>query len=628
MEIDKNAERSLKQDMRSIRRLLQRVHSLAPGAIATSFSSALCEALAPFLGIFFSTAILDELLTRQDPQRLGVLVGCAIVLQLLLSLLRSGLDKLWKHFSMLIYLRFQQALAQSSMRMDYRHIEDPRTHQIRQLANEASSMMGGIDYFIRYLGRVLQDAIALCITSGVMLQFFSLPARDGSTGLMRFIDSPTASLLLLAFMLAAVILNMTINRWSGRLRQQRSLDNLFINRKSTYYSEHLIDNYQFGKDVRLYHMAPMLCEELQHANDHMLSTYLRYLGKELRLQNLGQLFSAFVSCFAYILIALKALIGSIAISGFTLYSGTIHQFSQALQGLATKLTDLRMRLFYSDCWLAYLDLQQRDHHIGSALPQADAQGYRIEFRNVSFRYPGSEEMMLKNINLTLRSGERLAVVGMNGAGKTTFIKLLCRFYDPDEGEILLNGTDIRDIDIQAYLELFSVVFQDFRLFAFPLDQNVAASMRVDDKKVMRQLDRADVGERVRRMPQGAHTYLYKNFEENGVEISGGEAQKIGIARALYKDAPFVVLDEPTAALDPLSEYEIYSSFDELIGNKAAIYISHRLSSCRFCHRIAVFHQGRIVQLGSHEELLDDPDGKYAELWNAQAQYYQHESPSA
>lgn len=247
--------------------------------------------------------------------------------------------------------------------------------------------------------------------------------------------------------------------------------------------------------------------------------------------------------------------------------------------------------------------------------------YEIEFRNVSFRYPGAEDYALKNLSLKLHIGERMAIVGMNGSGKTTMIKLLCRLYDPQEGEILLNGVDIRKFRQEEYIRLFSVVFQDFKLLSMPLGENVAASLDVDEALAKQVLQKAGLSERLARLPKGLGTWLYQDIADDGVEISGGEAQKVAIARALYKDAPFVLLDEPTASLDPLSEYEIYSGFDAMVGDKTAIYISHRLSSCRFCDDIAVFHEGRLIQRGSHEELLKDEQGKYYELWHAQARYY-------
>ena len=223
--------------------------------------------------------------------------------------------------------------------------------------------------------------------------------------------------------------------------------------------------------------------------------------------------------------------------------------------------------------------------------------------------------------MKFKIGNRLAIVGENGSGKTTFIKLLCRLYDPTEGQILLNGIDIRKYDYRDYMDVFAVVFQDFQLLSQPLGDNVACGREYDAERVKQCLIDAGFGDRLETLPDGLNTYLYKDFGEDGINISGGEAQKIAIARALYKDAPFIILDEPTASLDPIAEAEIYAKFNDISGNKTAIYISHRLSSCKFCDEIAVFHGGAIIQQGTHAELVADETGKYHELWHAQAQYY-------
>lgn len=247
--------------------------------------------------------------------------------------------------------------------------------------------------------------------------------------------------------------------------------------------------------------------------------------------------------------------------------------------------------------------------------------YEVEFRDVSFKYPNNDKWALRHVNMKFKIGKRLAIVGENGSGKTTFIKLLCRLYDPQEGQILLNGIDIRKYNYRDYMGIFSVVFQDFQLLCQPLGANVAGAVEYDSNRVRKALMDAGFGERLATLEKGIDTILYKDLSEDGVEVSGGEAQKIAIARALYKNAPFNILDEPTAALDPIAEAEIYSKFNEIVGDKTAIYISHRLSSCKFCDEIAVFHGGKIIQQGSHDYLVSDKNGKYYELWQAQAQYY-------
>lgn len=245
----------------------------------------------------------------------------------------------------------------------------------------------------------------------------------------------------------------------------------------------------------------------------------------------------------------------------------------------------------------------------------------MEFEHVSFKYPGSEEYVIKDLNLNFVIGERMAIVGKNGSGKTTFIKLLCRLYDVTEGSIKVNGVDIRKYDYQEYCRLFAAVFQDFQMFAFPLGENIAGGEDVIQEKAVDALNRAGMGERLERLPGKLDTYVGKEFSDEGITFSGGEKQKMAIARAIYKDAPFVIMDEPTAALDPVSECEVFAGFDRMVGNKTAIYISHRLASCRFCQDIIVFDGGRVVQRGSHEE-LETQEGLYRELWEAQARYYQ------
>ena len=246
--------------------------------------------------------------------------------------------------------------------------------------------------------------------------------------------------------------------------------------------------------------------------------------------------------------------------------------------------------------------------------------YAIEFKNVSFRYPGSEKYILKGINLTITDGQKLSIVGENGAGKSTFVKLLIRLYDPTEGNIYLNGVNIKDIAYEQYMSIFSTVFQDYKLFSFSLKDNIALALPLNEEKVLDVLMRVGLEEKLRKLPKGIGTAIFKNFDETGFEPSGGEGQKIALARALYKDAPVIILDEPTAALDPRAEYEIYQQFNDMVEGKTAVYISHRLSSTKFCDVIAVFSNGEIAEYGSHEELMNKC-GIYSELFNMQAQFY-------
>jgi len=331
--------------------------------------------------------------------------------------------------------------------------------------------------------------------------------------------------------------------------------------------------------------------------------------------------SAIFAGVVYVFTCLKALGGAFGIGSVTQYVGAVTSLSQSVVKLLEALGELNNNAVFLQPTYEFLDIPNSMYQGSLTTEKRSDRQYEVEFKDVSFKYPGSDLWALRHVNMKFKVGKRLAIVGENGSGKTTFIKLLCRLYDPQEGQILLNGIDIRKYRYDDYMNIFSVVFQDFQLICQPLGANVAGSRSYDRDRVRKALIDAGFGDRLATMEKGLDTMLYKDLSEDGVDVSGGEAQKIAIARALYKDAPFIILDEPTAALDPIAEAEIYSKFNDIAGDKTAIYISHRLSSCKFCDEIAVFHEGAVIQQGTHAELVADENGKYHALWHAQAQYY-------
>ena len=328
--------------------------------------------------------------------------------------------------------------------------------------------------------------------------------------------------------------------------------------------------------------------------------------------------NALRSFLSYLLLGVLVITGKMTLGIFSQMLSAGETFSSSMEFLLQNIQDLVKRTNYAYEYVKFMRypaaLHKGTRHVGGG-------EHTVEFRNVGFTYPKTDVKVLDGVNITLRPGEHLSVVGLNGAGKTTFIKLLCRLYDPTEGEILLDGVDIREYSIDEYMKLFAPVFQDFRLFAFSIRDNVSACRGISDEELSALLEKVGLADKVSALEMGADTLLFKPFDENGIEPSGGEQQKLAIARALHKNAPLVILDEPTAALDPVSEYEIYRQFNDLVGRKTAVYISHRLSSCKFCDHIAVFSQGRIAEYGTHDELCDKDGGIYAEMFAAQAQYY-------
>lgn len=348
----------------------------------------------------------------------------------------------------------------------------------------------------------------------------------------------------------------------------------------------------------------------------------------IRHETFATVSNAIFNILVFLFVAVKAFIGTFGIGNFILYQGTVSRFIDAMARLAEETGLLMNNNEHLVRLYEYLDLPNDMYKGTLAVEKRDDIDYEIEFRDVSFKYPRMETWALRHVNMKFKIGDKLAIVGENGSGKTTFIKLLCRLYDPTEGTILLNGIDITRYRYEEYMELFSVVFQDYTMFAFPLGENVAALREYDEEKVRECLVRAGMGEKLESLDEAAKENglstlrwaIGPDYEADCIELSGGEMQKVALARALYKNAPFVILDEPTAALDPIAEAAVYENFNEIVKEKTAVFISHRLSSCRFCDEIAVFDKGELVQLGNHDALVAD-DGKYRMLWNAQAKYY-------
>lgn len=464
------------------------------------------------------------------------------------------------------------------------------------------------------------------MVTGVFGMIFSLVTIAPTVrGLLRFDGSSFISswyfalVMLLIVAACAVFTTLLSNRHSGKMIKINEFYHTCFE-KFTYWLD-FPTRYKSGKDIRLYDSQGLVLREYQERFADEQENYRRYANRKIGLGLLGMgAMQGVITAAAYVFVAVRAFSGALTADDLVKIIGCV----PIITGSIMELGQLPLFINYALAYIGYLRKVYEyptERHMGT-LPvekRSDNQ-YDIEFKHVSFKYPGADIYALRDVSLQLKIGEHLAFVGHNGSGKSTFIKLLCRLYDPDEGEITLNGIDIRKYDMDEYMSLFGVVFQDFSLFSVPLSQNVTTSVDFDRAKLLDCLDKAGIGKRVQELPHREDTVLYKDFDEDGVEISGGEAQKLAIARALYRDAPFVVLDEPTAALDPISEFEIYRRFNSFTDGKTAIYISHRLSSCRFCDKIIVFQEGQIVQQGSHEALLAQ-DGAYSALWNAQAKYY-------
>ena len=445
------------------------------------------------------------------------------------------------------------------------------------------------------------------------------------TAIFRFIGFAYIITLLepivLAFIIGIIFLNRTINERIAKNHRKHQPALARFARIFDYLFS-VMSSYNYAKELRINQANGILSKKFNETLNGFHKQHKKLLGKQLLFNILLSVVSFVQTLVSYGYVAFCAIIGKITVGEFNLYIGAIYNLSGSLNEIISQLVNYKYFSKYVDeykCFMNEIKPKNLELEVNN-LPLENDEFPMFEFKNVHFTYPNTEIEVLKDISIKINKGERLSIVGFNGAGKTTFIKLLCRLYTPTKGTITYYGVDISTIKRAEYLEILSVVFQDFKIFSFSFLDNIILNKPLDEKRLERAIEYAGLSERVKTLPHGVYTNLHKDFDEEGIELSGGEGQKLAMARAYYKDADLVILDEPTAALDPIAEYEIYQKYNRIAENKTSIFISHRLASTRFCDNIAVFAEGRIAEYGGHDELIQK-DGLYAEMFNKQACYY-------
>ena len=604
-------------------RALKLFYKRYPQMILSRLISVVWNSLTPYVSIYLSALVIDELAGSRNVERLQLLVLITLASAAVIALGTALLKKWMEAQSAGMWFKVENILSEKMLDMDYVSLDE--THTAELLSTIRQNMNGGGWGLYRVV--VAYEELCssiLTILGGISLTVSLFVSRvPNGAGALSALNNPLVVLAVIAVMLAVTFIAPVLNNKSGSYYAKHADSHNLGNRLFSffgwlgYYSE-------LAPDVRIYRQD-RICDRHNHNKDDTFCSnglFARLAWGPMGLfAAAGSAVSVIFTGVVYAFVCLKALAGAFGLGSVTQYVASITKVSGGMSSFVSTLGDMRNNAPFLELTFEFLDIPNNMYQGSLTVEKRNDRKYEVEFRNVSFKYPGSENYALRNVNMKFEIGKRLAVVGMNGSGKTTFIKLLCRLYDPTEGEILLNGIDIRKYNYAEYMNIFSVVFQDFKLFSLTLGENVASGSNIDREKVIDCLNKAGFGGRLAEMPNGIDTYLYTDYEKDGVNVSGGEAQKIAIARALYKDSPFIILDEPTAALDPIAEAEIYGKFDEIAGDKTTIYISHRLSSCKFCDEIAVFHEGAVIQQGTHASLVADESGKYYELWHAQAQYY-------
>lgn len=604
---------------------LKKIHELDPLILFTSALQSVAAALFPYMELYFTTFIIDSLISKNYGS-VPVLIVLLVVSNLIVGLFIDMLNNVNAFKADKVHREMVNVINKKAMELDFEEMEDASLLQKISDASYIMEHIGGYNVFITYYRQLAENVIKIA-ASLVMIIHLSLllPAYTSGTVVGVVSSVPFSFTAIILMIIGNTLASTYISKLSKTRTAMGYSKKMKVERVLNYYSSEVFMNYSMGKDVRLYNMLDLILGHHTKAQNESLAFYNKYYFDVDRDKETFNTVSSSVSMLiAYLVVMFKVLADAITIGELSKYIGSITILNKALTGFIDVNQKISLQTEFINTFDEFLAIKSAKDSGTRSIRLDENTPCCIEFHNVSFRYKGSEAYTLKNISCKIDSNSKIAIVGKNGAGKTTFIKLICRLYEPTEGYISLNGIDIREYSYEEYTSLFSVVFQDFSLFSFPISENIAVSRTPDKERVWNSLNMVGLADTVKNMPDTIETNLYK-YDEDGVNVSGGQAQKIAIARALYKNAPIVILDEPTAALDPISEYEIFSSFNSMVQGKTSLFISHRMGSCRFCENILVFEDGRISQHGNHDELILDRNGLYATLYYAQADYYTKKS---
>lgn len=515
----------------------------------------------------------------------------------ILNLANKGNEKLIEYHIIKSTCIINQQISQQLMQIPYQYLEDPYYLDLKERAKFANDNMGTVYGFLE-LSRDIFCCIITIITLGTILFTFQF------TIILVVIGG-----LLLNFLTRLLFMKYQMKFYTSLIP---------INRKYGYYMDE-VNNFKNAKEFRMYSLSDLLIGKFNVFQNEVEGQFRNFTHKNVVFQSFSNVINYLQMFLLYAIIGIKSFAQKIGVGSFSLYLNAAITFSTNINKILSNCIEIRRNIEYLKPFIELMEIKLEKNENKMCL---DKEIEAIEFVNLTFKYPKTEKPVLENISFKINKGDKISIVGINGAGKTTLIKLLCRLYQPTSGEILINGHNIFDYEYKTYIEKISAVFQDYKLFAFSLKENIIASQTCVEEEVSNCVNKVGLAEKIKQLPQGLNSFYGKSYDEQGIELSGGEIQKVAIARALYKKASLVILDEPTSALDPLAEADIYQNFNNLVLNKTAIYISHRMSSSVFCDKIIIIQEGHLIAYDTHHHLMQDENGLYYKLFISQAKNYQ------
>lgn len=562
----------------------------------------IAAAIYPFLGVFLPKIAIGILEQNKKDAGKTLLLAMAVyfVVAGILGFTVSYLRQVISVHNMRIRIHYLGDTFRKLTTMDYKYTENAKFFEENERAlNAANNNEEGIE--------------------GVSNRLFQLPAKI-ITIVGMFVLAGTLNPWILLVLILHVFVTMWVSRMSHNYSYSKKEEEAKASRKINYYYRTTHD-FSFGKDIRIYNFRDRILKNYQEEIKALTVLRGKIAGREYLLGFAGIFTLLLTNVVMYGILIYQAYYG-MPISSFTMYISTITTLMASMLELGTDVTFVINQGQYVGDFFHLMDEALIDEGGSATKPNETLE---IVFDHVSFHYPNTETNVFTDLNFTIHKGERLAIVGVNGAGKSTLVKLMTGLFEPTEGHIYINGTDIGNYRKKELYSLYSAVFQDVNILAFTLRENVACkSENVDDERVKTALEKVGLWKKVESFEKGLDQMMLKVIDENGTDFSGGERQKLSIARGLYKDAPMVIMDEPTAALDALAEAEIYENFSSLVEGKTAVYISHRLASTRFCDKIALFDHDGLKEYGTHDELMER-HGSYYEMFTVQGKYYQEEA---